>query len=251
MGFRDLGTKKVLPRTKIEFSEAEPLKHKIEFYPITVELVVDIFEFQNDLLLDISFIQKIERALPGEDELIKSLYLNYIVSKSGEVPRITSQRSFSALNLANKEFQSFLTKENQSIYFSNRLVNLFVYGFYRELSIDDNPVDSKSVFLERLRVIKQCEKYAAIPYMIDKKDRFTPFATHENSLRAYKTIASIKATDDDQISLLFWGLVFIALLNEKTNPLMRQFFLELPDKNHSTTKEIFTRYNEATKGIVA
>ncbi|TOJ94285.1 hypothetical protein CGI28_26625, partial [Vibrio parahaemolyticus] len=63
---------------------------------------------------------------------------------------------------------------------------------------------SKNVFIERLKVISQCNKYFAIQYMINKKEKFAPFATYENSSRAYKTILNIDVAGDKLINLLYW-----------------------------------------------
>ena len=82
--------------------------------------------------------------------------------------------------------------------------------------------------------------------MIDKKQKFSDFATYGNAMRACNTIINSESTDDDQICLLYWGLVFIALLNKEVNPLMREYFLSLPDEPYIKTKEIFLLYREAT-----
>ncbi|TOP61288.1 hypothetical protein, partial [Vibrio parahaemolyticus] len=61
MGFRDLGKKYVLTRTKIEFSGVKPLSSVICSYPVTMDLIQDLFEIEDDILLDVFFIKKIEK----------------------------------------------------------------------------------------------------------------------------------------------------------------------------------------------
>jgi len=82
--------------------------------------------------------------------------------------------------------------------------------------------------------------------MIDKKQKFSDFASYDNAMRAYNAITSSDGKDDEQICLLYWGLVFLALLNKDVNPLVRDYFLTLSDEQHIKTKEIFARYKEAT-----
>ncbi|WP_273987233.1 hypothetical protein [Vibrio parahaemolyticus] len=249
MGFRDLGKKYVLTRTKIEFSGVRPLSSVICSYPVTMDLIQDLFEIEDDILLDVSFIKKIEKEFSDNEGLMKGVYFNFLKKTDGEIPKITSKRSFSALVLANNEFQEFLLKENKSLYLSNEITHLYIFGFYKNISIDTTLLDSKNVFIERLKVISQCNKYFAIQYMINKKEKFAPFATYENSLRAYKTILNIDVAGDKLINLLYWGLVFTALLNKDVNSKMQEYFSSLPEETYSEIKEIFFRYKDAASDI--
>ena len=65
-------------------------------------------------------------------------------------------------------------------------------------------------------------------------------------MRAYKVIINSGGTDDDQICLSYWGLVFLALLNKEVNPLIGEYFLTLSDEANKKTKEIFLQYKQAT-----
>ena len=133
------------------------------------------------------------------------------------------------------------------MYLLQRVRNLFVFGQYKNISSDTALLDAKGIFDDRLKVISQCSKYSAIPYMIDKKQKFSDFASYDNAMRAYNAITSSGGKDDEQICLLYWGLVFLALLNKEVNPLVRDYFLTLSDETHIKTKGIFSRYKEATK----
>ena len=82
--------------------------------------------------------------------------------------------------------------------------------------------------------------------MIDKKQKFSDFASYDNAMRAFNAITSSGGKDDEQICLLYWGLVFLALLNKEVNPLIRDYFLTLPDETHIKVKEIFVQYKEGT-----
>ena len=246
MGFSDLGKKSILKRTKIEYSKAEPLAQKVASYPITIDLIEDLFEINDKLLLDINFIKKIEKQFPTDNDLLEKIFLNYLNDTGGALPKDTSKRSFSALCEAYISFNQSLIEENRSLYFLQKLTNLYVFGQYKDISTDNALLDSQDIFTDRLKVISQCDTYAAIPYMIDKKQKFSAFATYDNALRAYTTIINSEGTDDDQICLLYWGLVFIALLNKEINPKIREYFLTLSDETHIKTKELFLRYEEAT-----
>ena len=230
MGFGDLGKKSILTRTKIEYSASDPLARKIASYPITIDLIEDLFEINDKLLRNNDFIKKIEKQLPTGSGLLERIFLNYLSEAEGGLPKISSKRSFSALCKAYTSFNQSLIEENGSLFCSTKLTNLYTFGQYKDISLDDTPLDSKDVFTDRLKVISQCGKYSAIPYMIDKKKKFSGFATYDNAMRACNTIINSESTDDDQICLLYWGLVFIALLNKEVNPLMREYFLSLSDE---------------------
>lgn len=246
MGFGDLGKKSILRRTKIEYSAAEPLADKIAFYPITIDLIEDLFDINDKLLLNINFIKKIEKQFPEDADLLEKIFLNYLNDTEGALPKITSEGSFFALCKAYVCFNQDLYEENKSLSFRNKLKNLFIFGQYKHISLDNEPLKSSDIFTDRLKVISQCSKYSAIPGMIDKKQKFSVFATGDNAMRAYKVITNCGGTDDDQICLSYWGLVFLALLNKEVNPLIREYFLTLPDETHIKTKEIFVQYKEAT-----
>ena len=246
MGFGDLGKKSTLQRTKIEYSAAEPLADKIASYPITTDLIEDLFEINDKLLIDINFIKKIEKQFPTDNDLLERIFRHYLNDTGGELPKITSGRNVSALCKAFISFNQSLIEENKSLYFRIKLKNLYIFGQYKDISLDNTSLVSKDIFTDRVKVISQCSKYSAIPYMIDKKQKFSVFATHDNAMRAYNTITRCCGTDDDQICLLYWGLVFLALLNKQVNPLLREYFLTLPDENHIKIKEIFLQYKEAT-----
>ena len=246
MGFGDLGKKSVLKRTKIEYSAAEPLADKIASHPITIDLIEDLFDINDKLLLNINFIKKIEKQFPTDTDLLEKIFLNYLNDTEGALPKITSEESFFALCKAYVSFNQALNEENKSLDFRNRLKNLFIFGQYKNISLDSESLESRDIFTDRLKVISQCSKYSSIPGMIDKKQKFSAFATYDNALRAYTTIINSEGTDDDQICLLYWGLVFIALLNKEINPKIREYFLTLSDETHIKTKELFLRYEEAT-----
>ena len=117
MGFGDLGKKSVLKRTKIEYSEAEPLARKIASYPITIDLIEDLFEINSSLLLDINFIKKVEKQLPTNDDLLEKILLKYLIDTEGELPKVTSERSFSALCKAYISFNQILIEEKNPCIF--------------------------------------------------------------------------------------------------------------------------------------
>lgn len=247
MGFGDLGKKHILTRTKIQYSKTDPLSDIVASLPITIDLVRDLLEINDQLLVDASFIKRIEKEHPQNGELLSDVYLNYLINTEGAIPKITSNKSFSALYQAAISFNRSLTENNQNLYFPKVLTNLYVYGFYKDLSLDIAPLESKDVFIDRLKVISQCDKYTAIPYMIDKKEKFIPFSKNTNSLRAYNTIVKTEGSDKDQICLLYWGLVLISLLNKNVNPLIREYFSALPDESHVKSKEIFSRFRESAR----
>ena len=233
MGFGDLGKKSVLKRTKIEYSEAEPLVRKLASYPITIDLLEDLFEINDRLLHDNDFIKKIEKQFPKDNELLERIFLNYLSAKGGALPKITSKRRFSTLCNAYISFNQSLIEENRSLDLPKKLMSLYIFGQYKAVSIDNRSLGSKDIFTERLKVISQCGKYVSIPSMIDKKQTFSAFASYDNANRVYNTIINSGGTDDDQICLLYWGLVFLALLNKDVHPLMREYFLTLSDKTLS------------------
>ena len=245
MGFSDLGKKSILKRTKIEYSAAEPLADKVASCTITIDLIEDLLDINDKLLLDINFIKRVEKQFPTDNDLLEKIFLNYLNDTEGALPKITSKRSFSALCKAYISFNQVLVEENKSLHFRNKLKNLYIFGHYKNISLDNASLDSQDIFTDRLKVISQCNKYSSIPSMIDKKQKFSAFATYDNSMRAYNTITNSGGSDDDQICLSYWGLAFIALLNKEVNSLIREYFLALSDESHKKTKEIFFKYEEA------
>jgi len=246
MGFGDLGKKSTLKRTKIEYLASEPLARKIGSYPITIDLIEDLFDINDKLLLDINFIKKIEKQFPTDNDLLEKIFFNYLNETEGALPKITSDGSFSALCKAYISFNQSLINDNKSLHLRNRLKNLFVFGQYKNISLDNELLESRDIFTDRLKLISQCNKYSSIPGMIKKMQNFYVFANYDNAIRAYNTIINFDGSDRNQICLSYWGLLFIALLNKDVNPRIQAYVLTLPDETHIKTKEIFSQYKEIT-----
>ena len=246
MGFGDLGKKSILKRTKIEYSASEPLARKIASYPITSDLIEDLFDINDKLLLDINFIKKIEKQFPTDNDLLEKIFLNYLNETEGALPKITSDGSFSALCKAYTSFNQSLINDNKSLPLRSKLKNLFVFGQYKNISLENESLESRDIFTDRIKVISQCNRYSSISGMIEKKQKFSAFGNYDNAIRAYNTITNFDGSDRNQICLSYWGLVFIALLNKEVNPLIQDYFSSLPHETHIKTKEILLQYTEAT-----
>jgi hypothetical protein len=102
------------------------------------------------------------------------------------------------------------------------------------------------LFNKRQEVVSQCSAYVNIPNMLKKKERFLPFCDDETAERLYTLITKIPH-NDEQLDLLFWGFVFITLLNIKTNKKIIYYFEKLEDSNHIDEKEIFRRFVSVAK----
>lgn len=247
MGFGDLGKKDRLKRTGIEFSKADPLSRVLKLHAITEDLLLDLFDGGYGVLRDEAFLKRVEKEAKIDETTFSTLYFHCLVLSDGRPPKITSNRSFSALLKAYNAFSEYLIKEDKEIGFQEKLVCVYLFGFYKKVSIFDSEVVSRPVYADRLKVVSQCNKYSAIPYMIDKKDKFLLFANKENSSRAVEAIKRIGDPDIRYLDLLYWGFVFLALLNEEVNPEIRDYFLH----NYSqveTFDRVFHRFSDAVLG---
>ena len=146
MGFGDLGKKSTLKRTKIEYLASEPLARKIGSYPITIDLIEDLFDINDKLLLDINFIKKIEKQFPTDNDLLEKIFFNYLNETEGALPKITSDGSFSALCKAYTSFNQSLINDNKSLPLRSKLKNLFVFGQYKNISLENESLESRDIF---------------------------------------------------------------------------------------------------------
>lgn len=225
MGFSDLGKKKQLNRTRIEFSNAEPLSIILKSHPINHELLLDLFEEKDAVLLDTAFLKRVEKEAELDDKVLSDLYFNHLVLAGGRLVKVTSNRSFQALLEAYKKFSQCLLTEDKEIGFQDKLIGLYLFGFYKDIAIENSDTTSRAEYNARLNVIAQCSKYTSMPGMIGKKEKFIAVASTNMANRALDTIKSMGETNTQYINLLYWGLVFVALLNDEVNPDMQNYFM--------------------------
>lgn len=244
MGFGDLGKKDRLTRTGIEFSKAEPLSRVLKFHAINEDLLLDLFEGEHGVLRDEAFLKRVEKEAKIDDKVFSDLYFHHLVLSEGRLPKITSNRSFSALLQAYKIFSEFLISEDKEVEFQDKLICLYLFGFYKDLSIGNLETISRNTYVYRFKIVTQCSKYSAIPYMIDKKDKFLFLSTKEHASRAAETIKCVGGPDTGYLNLFYWGLIFFSLLNEDVNSEICEYFSE----NYHEVEEvnrIFQRLSEA------
>ena len=194
-------------------------------YPINQDLLLDLFDEGDGVLRDVSFLKRVEKEIKIDDQVLSELYFNHLVLAGGRLPKITSKRSFIALIEAYKKFSKFLLSESKEIGLQDKLISIYLFGFYKDIAIKNSETISKTDYDQRLKVISQCNKYTAIPYMIEKKEKFIPIASQDMSARALETIKNIGEPSIWCSNLLYWGLVFVALLNEGVNSEIQDYFM--------------------------
>ncbi|GEM_PF-6665973 len=247
MGFGDLGKKYRLERSGIEYSAVKPFYEVIESIELTEDIIQDVLdivekEFDNHdgnnpaIIFDI--LNTIKKFPDSEKLFLRQIY--YHLLRFSVLPKITDSRSLEVLNLAYRDINNNLDRRYPYISLS-RLQALFLFGYYDNIKIDSSLTVDIDLFRQRLKVVGQCCRYTSVPGMLKKREQFSPFSDNETSERLYVLITKIPH-NDEELDLLFWGYVFIVLLNTNTSTKIISYFEKLPDANHTKEKEIFKRF---------
>lgn len=207
------------------------------------------------------FLDCIKKQKLSSDKYTKRVYFHIL--RQGKIVKNCKKDDFVLLCEAYEKIQKLLLEgaKPQKVQF-DKYTGLLLFGRYKDLKIEKSfpTYDEYKIYL---KIFTQCHKYTKLANMSKKRDKFLPFATNEKIVKRLFDIFEITNfqhsepfVSEDYISykttnLLFWGLIFIVLLNPEKHDILVEKFLKLEDdlplfEEHKKYLDIFIQ--EAKNG---
>ncbi|MFM6957220.1 MAG: hypothetical protein ACKOXD_01310, partial [Acinetobacter sp.] len=94
------------------------------------------------------------------------------------IPKKCNKSDLAILFLAYHDIMAQLYRGYPACFFC-KLTGLQIFGYYDHLDLDQRQPLSYEEFKYRMAVLKQCDRYNHIPGMLEKIDKFRPFAADD------------------------------------------------------------------------
>ncbi|KQZ40018.1 hypothetical protein [Duganella sp. Root1480D1] len=199
---------------------------------LTQEFIDDIIDIEDAAFADRKngaspdALEKLLIAAKKESLLTGSLHrkVYFHILRQSQVPKKYGKGDMDTLLLSYHDIMAESHRGYPSIRFP-RLDGVHLFGHHGDCNFDQEAMPNHDEFKHRMAVLKQCDKYIHIPGMLDKIEKFRPFA--EDGKTARRALGLLRALNYDPsdypsrastanywINLKFWGFVTIILLNE-------------------------------------
>jgi hypothetical protein len=230
---------------------------------LTPDVIDDILEIEAD-----AFARAAQGAWPDDLEhllsaakkaqlltpaLIRQVYFH--VLRQGSLPKKCGKDEIGQLTEAYRDLMAQAHRGYPAVRFS-RLLGLLVFGHFERINVDGQATPNFDAYKRRTSIALQCRKYSHIPGMLDKVDKFVPFADLDTCRRLLALLRASNYSEFDTpgaldaTNLFLWGLVLIVLLHpdfrEGAIADLKRIYPE-----GSTHLEILDRYVQAAPAIHA
>lgn len=115
------------------------------------------------------------------------------------------------------------------------LEHLFCFGFDEAGALPSAVVATASDLKHRARLIRQCNKYQSFHAQREKVEKFLPYRPHAQTI--LEALRHLGHDPDRADSVLYWGMILIALLEESTRLTMLRDLIDgewpkISDREH-------------------